>query len=351
MTTLHWDNGSAYDFFVSLHILHRPADYGLRKAWAKGVRARLGQTERETLEQIMPMMTAPLHFLQTIDQPKDSATALASLAALAPAERVERLTLGHDTPPEVVARLHAIREQGSWEEDDVRLLLEGVPQHYSHRMKRQEITKTLTLWANADEFGDAFWHALNCYRKVFYAEEEERIQPLLAKAEARARQLADTLSLTDLIEELSQGVRVPDHLEADRLILVPSFWLTPLVLYGRLPQNSLIMLFGARPTEMSLVPGDIVPDALHQALKALADPTRLRILRYLSQQPMTPAQLARRLRLRAPTVSHHLYTLRLARLVHLSIEDGDKRRYALRPGAIETTYQNLSGFLSQTNED
>ena len=71
---------------------------------------------------------------------------------------------------------------------------------------------------------------------------------------------------------------------------------------------------------MSLVPGELVPDALYQPLKALADPTRLRILRYLSDEPLTPAALARRLRLRSPTVIHHLDALRLARLVILTLE-------------------------------
>jgi len=97
---------------------------------------------------------------------------------------------------------------------------------------------------------------------------------------------------------------------------------------------------------MSLVPGEVVPDALYQTLKALADPTRLRILRYLTAEPLTPAELSRRLRLRPPTVSHHLYTLRLARLVHFTIEKGDKRRYSLRQDAVDSTMAALGSFLN-----
>ncbi|NJN55024.1 MAG: ArsR family transcriptional regulator, partial [Anaerolineae bacterium] len=49
-----------------------------------------------------------------------------------------------------------------------------------------------------------------------------------------------------------------------------------------------------------------------------------RILKYLSEEPLTPAELARRLRLRPPTVIHHLDALRLARLVHVTLsQQGD----------------------------
>ncbi len=36
---LSWDVGTAYDMFMSLDVLHRPEAYGLRGAWAAGVRS------------------------------------------------------------------------------------------------------------------------------------------------------------------------------------------------------------------------------------------------------------------------------------------------------------------------
>jgi DNA-binding transcriptional ArsR family regulator len=81
-------------------------------------------------------------------------------------------------------------------------------------------------------------------------------------------------------------------------------------------------------------------------MKALADPTRLRILRYLSAEPLTPAELARRLRLRAPTVVHHLHTLRLARLVHLTLEN-EGRRYQARRRAIDEACSMLEEYLDK----
>jgi DNA-binding transcriptional ArsR family regulator len=74
-------------------------------------------------------------------------------------------------------------------------------------------------------------------------------------------------------------------------------------------------------------------------------------LRYLSQENIPPAEIARRLRLRVPTVSHHLDVLRLAGLVYLTLEEKDDRRYAARMDAIETVAKSLRGFLIDRPED
>jgi DNA-binding transcriptional ArsR family regulator len=107
-------------------------------------------------------------------------------------------------------------------------------------------------------------------------------------------------------------------------------------------------VFGARPADFSLVPGEVVPDALLKALKALSDPTRLRILQYLTGEPLASAQIARRLRLRAQTVAHHLKILRLAGLVHITMGDvRAEKLYSARLGAIADTCASLQSFMEQ----
>ncbi len=121
--------------------------------------------------------------------------------------------------------------------------------------------------------------------------------------------------------------------------------------FGMVSAEREILLFGARPPEDSLVPGELVPDALLRSLKALSDPTRLRILHYLTLEPRTPAQLARQLRLRAPTVIHHLKALRLAGLVQLRLgEDKQDRGYAARPEMVKAACESLSDFLGESIE-
>jgi DNA-binding transcriptional ArsR family regulator len=78
----------------------------------------------------------------------------------------------------------------------------------------------------------------------------------------------------------------------------------------------------------------------------------LRILHYLTREPHTPAELARQLRLRAPTVIHHLKVLRLAGLVQLRLgEDKQDRAYAARPEMVKAACASLSDFLGESIED
>jgi len=55
------------------------------------------------------------------------------------------------------------------------------------------------------------------------------------------------------------------------------------------------------------------------------------------------------LRLRAPTVTHHLQALRLAGLVQLTLGEGKEvKRYAARPEAIAAAFASLKDFLEKS---
>ncbi|MFH1446959.1 MAG: winged helix-turn-helix domain-containing protein, partial [Chloroflexota bacterium] len=126
----------------------------------------------------------------------------------------------------------------------------------------------------------------------------------------------------------------------------PSFWGAPFLFYDHLDTHTNMLLFGARPDDCTLVPGDIVPESLLRGLKALADPTRLRILRSLNKVPQTPTQLAHILRLRAPTVIHHLRALRLAGLVQVTVSSQGERNYATRFESFGNTQDKLQIFIN-----
>jgi len=121
--------------------------------------------------------------------------------------------------------------------------------------------------------------------------------------------------------------------------------------FGAANDDLKLFLFGARPADASLVPGEVVPDALLRVLKALSDPTRLRIMHYLANEMLSPADLARRLRLRAPTVTHHLKTLRLAGLVRVMLGEGkEAKQYAARLEAVAAACDSLKSFLMRGAE-
>jgi DNA-binding transcriptional ArsR family regulator len=349
-----WDWGTAYDLFVSLEVLHQPAQFGVRGAWAAGVRARLPSAERELLEQSRVLFRFPVHWVYSLPEPKDGATALWALGQVPPGERLPTLALAPEKCFDGAEEtLRAVAARGSWSETDREVLQAAYQCEDASEPapSRKEQTAILNWWARAEEFGERYLEALRAYQEVFFAEEERRIRPALQEALSRAQELAERLALPDLLEELSEGLRFSDLPESAQVVLAPSFWCTPLVVIGMADAETRLFLFGARPADASLVPGEIVPDALLHTLKALSDPTRLRILHYLVQKPLSPAELSRRLRLRAPTVTHHLSTLRLAGLVQLTVGEGkEMRTYRARTEAVAAACAALQRFLAKSED-
>ena len=342
---LIWDLGTAYDFFISLDVLHFPEKMGLRPSWAAGVRSRVSTEERKTLEESMILMDVPLHWIYTLSEPKDGATALWALRQIPPEQRLLSLGLSGKIPEDAQKILKEISARRSWKQKELESLKEILKGNRHEKILAGDIPHILDIWANPTGFGERYLQALQSYYQAFFAEEERHIAPTLTAALERARKLSVQLSLDKLLEELTQGLHLPWFRDVPELVLAPSYWSTPLVFLGKVNPERSILLFGARPANASLIPGEVVPDALLRVLKAMADPTRLRILRYLVREQLTPAEISRRLRLRAPTVIHHLSELRLAGLVHITFEEHAERRYTARMEGVLGLNELLDEFL------
>lgn len=342
--TLSWDWGTAYDFFVSLYVLHQPNKFGLRASWAAGVRSRLPAEPRRFLEESQNFMHTPLNWLYKLPQPKDVQTVLWALRNIPAEDRLMALAEDPKVPKNVTRILRDTANNGHWTQTEIEILSGQYP--YRHFTKPAEAALTaLQWWSRAKESGECYLEALQAYQNVFFQEEEERIRPVLKQALENAQERSRIVDAFKLVEELSQGVLFPAREDLGRLVLAPSYWSTPLIVFGWVAEDMQLVLFGARPAESALIPGDWVPDTLVRSLKAAGDPTRLRILRYLAQDPLTPAQLARLLRLRPPTVIHHLNELRLAGMVHVILSEDDEKRYAIRRESIAGMYATLQKFL------
>lgn len=345
---IRWDFGTAYDFFASLNVLHNPDIVGLRAAWAAGVRSRFPAEERDTLETGAITIDMPARWIFELPASKDAATVLERLAAIPPEKRLKTLLQVKPGESEVMDVLLEIGERGQWNEDDLRFIQQFFKHKpKSHKPSKEQIIRIMDCWAEYEAFGEPYLTALRSYYDNFFAEEERRIRPALETALAEAQERAAALPLPELLEELSRGVRFATPPDEPELVLVPSFWFSPLIVSMRLSEQQHLLMFAGRPLNVSLVPGEPVPDGLVSALKALADPTRLRILRYLTTESLTPSELAQRLRLRPPTVVHHLRTLRLAGLVQTTLETWDRVRYKARPEAITQAFAGLDEFLHQ----
>jgi biotin operon repressor len=78
------------------------------------------------------------------------------------------------------------------------------------------------------------------------------------------------------------------------------------------------------------------------ALKALAEPNRLRAVAAIAERPRTGTELAELLGLGAATVSHHMARLESAGIVHVTRE-GQRRRYALDDRGVQQLAVSAAG--------
>ena len=347
-----WDFGTAYELFVSLHVLDEAEYFGIRPSYAAGVRSRIPAAERKLLEEVYSITGVPLKWLSTLPAPKDAISALWALKQIPPIERVIKLFQLDEPQPEKYQKFNDILlrivDERKWNTEDAEYFLKHFQQKHG-KIKLDAIEKFLDWVRKPEELGEGILSAMQAYYQAFFEEEEKRIEPILRAGLDRAIGLESQLSFEELFLELSQGIQLSDEFRATKFVIAPAFWITPLIFFERLDKDTMLLLFGTRPADMSVIPGETVPDALVRSLKALADPTRLKILFYLTKESLTPSEIARKLQLRPPTVTHHLKELRLASLVEFSIED-ENNRYTVRRQALDAVYKQLNSFLENEPE-
>lgn len=346
MPSLYWDEGTAYDLFVSLCVLHRPRSFGVRASWAAGVRSRLPAAQREFLEKVQSFLPVPLSWLYLLPaEAKNAAGALHVLAQLNAAERLPSLLFSTAIPIEAINILRGITLRQSWSSAEQEVL-RAILQKRGILSRPNTLNNVCEVWSDLTRSGEQYLEAITTFYEVFFREEEEHIRPLLQIELLHAQQMAQSMGIAQLLETLSHGVHFEQVDTFQQVTLAPSYWSSPLVFYETMPNGCLLVLFGARPESQELTPGETLPEDLVNTMKAIADPTRMRILRYLASGPQAPSDLARRLRLRAPTVIHHLNALRLAGLVEVNLYADGERAYGLRRGTLNDALSLLVDFLT-----
>ncbi|HYN48157.1 MAG TPA: metalloregulator ArsR/SmtB family transcription factor [Candidatus Nanopelagicales bacterium] len=220
--------------------------------------------------------------------------------------------------------------------------------------EREERDRAVGLWP--EEYRVAVGRLLDdpdaelrALRRVLRAWHErfEPIEDRVARMEERdvAERRADLgrLPLADFVEQATGGVRWVADPGTRRLYLSPSYFTRP---YN--------YVFGGRdwhmfayPLAESALDGDsgAVPAASVRLFKALGDESRLRILHFLASGDLYLTEIAERMGLSKPTVSHHLALLRAAGLVTIT-QAGALTYYTLRRDRIAEAGVELTRLLA-----
>src|SRR5438132_1898727 len=91
---------------------------------------------------------------------------------------------------------------------------------------------------------------------------------------------------------------------------------------------------------IELIGQEDTTERLSATLKAVSDPSRLRILGLLAERPRTGEELSELVGVRTPTVSHHLKRLAEVGLV-TAVAEQYYRVYSLRPDALREVARSL----------
>ena len=175
-----------------------------------------------------------------------------------------------------------------------------------------------------------------------FATIEPRVARMLERDEATRRAESAALPAAEVVESVTGGIRFTPDSGLARVILAPSYFARP---YN--------YLFGEQDWRMYCYPiadaaldGDpsALPGATVRLFKALGDETRLRILRLLAGGDLYLTEIAERMGLSKPTVSHHMVLLRAAGLVTVT-ETGGLTYYSLRRDRIADASPDLQRLV------
>lgn len=351
-----WEMGTGYDLLASAYVLHRPREYGLPAPWAAGVRGRLSPEGRVAMKEFFGGalsygFTMPLQIVHQLPPPRDAAAVIETLKAIPGDRFISETHHPFDSDIEDEEEFGILRRALEGEHlrtDEREKLQRWFAKDVKRKLDAQEIDGLLDMFAHQAAAKERYISALEEYYRVYFAEEEERSEPILAEALAHAQAEAAYRSPLEVLEQLSHGFTFSASISTlRRITIVPSFWTKPWVFQYGLSMDEVLLLYGARPEWVRLVPGEAVPDAAIRTLKTLADPTRLRLLRLLAEQPRAPQEMAREIKLSLPTILHHLHELRLAGLVRLEVGDKSERMYYLRWQEAEDALKAVRGFVKQ----
>ena len=188
--------------------------------------------------------------------------------------------------------------------------------------EKYESARTL-LEADGEDLKAQFLDLLpRWYEHVFLPHSQEWSEAAERDAEAK-RGLARSHSPEELTELATRGYQYTPVPGIRTLAFFPSWWMRPWVILWEHKGTKIFCYPIAPAPEEGASPGEVA-----RVYKALGDEGRLRLLRRLSDGPVTLGEAAAELGLAKSTAHHHLAILRHAGFV--TIRDEDENVYSLR---------------------
>lgn len=170
-----------------------------------------------------------------------------------------------------------------------------------------------------------------------------RIAPILPEYQDQFQYAEDFFTAPDLEIRMRNRVRLQ---LPEKTIVVPSLSMFSLGwAYQPIWSSRFYFIMGILFCATDFFsPMELTGEQIADQIKALGDPTRLEILRILGEEPTYQADLAKRLKLTTPTISHHMSLLIHAGFITDEIRD-NRIYYHLNPKNLLNLTESLKRHL------
>ena len=198
------------------------------------------------------------------------------------------------------------------------------------------------LACTPQEHGQRLLSAIDALRGLWEELAGEAMSAIERDVAHRQAQLEGGTPIADIVMEATNGYELSGDPAVHRIVLLPSFWIRPWLVVGRRADAEVLTTVVAE--EFLVLPPEAPSPALLKLFKALADESRLKLLRRMSSGPVSLTEATAELEVAKATAHHHLSILRQAGLVSIGGE-GRASRYRLREDPPQAAATALTEYL------
>jgi DNA-binding transcriptional ArsR family regulator len=344
---------------MSLNALIFPRERGLQHGWIRAMRELPAPLRREltafsfVLDFAVPDCILPTPGRRTAASWDDE---LARVAALAPAEAGYELAR-----PAFHYALETVPGPAALERADVRELVE----HRAARYGPGAVATARLAWSDPERLLRRFVDLLQAYWQRAFADEWRQLGPRLENVARRDARTVLTRGVYAVLDgrfadtvvdpEAGWFQRNSPHDHEVRpsrrrpVTFVPSVYVWPHVRVNCDAPWPLAVIYPPADVRAD-ARADPVPETLPRALRALAEPTRLQLLRVIAARPRSTEELAHLVGLSSAGTSKNLARLAGAGLVRRR-RDGYYVLYELAPGGLAAVADTLLAYVGSTGDD
>lgn len=187
---------------------------------------------------------------------------------------------------------------------------------------------------------ESYTPLLKLWHELYFSEVEQDLSSLLEEDAEEKRMLLPKMEADNLIEYATSGV-ILDDVPQENVILFPGTHFRPINTYC-FYNNVLLLQY---PIDIPEENEDEPPVVLLRMTEALADPERLRLLRYIADEPKAVSEMAAELNQPYEQLMHHLMILRAAGLLRSHLKSENNERFSMRPDGAAELHMFLEDYI------